>query len=236
MIKENKTSKYLLYAIGEIALVMIGILLALQVNNWNEARKSRALELNILKDLHRTLNTNFDLVNRGISGNESAIRSCELILGHLNENRPYNDSLNYHFENSHIWWKTTLTNSAYQRAKEHGMNFIKDDGLRNNLNSLYNLLLGFGEKLNEREELYYYHTASPILTQIFESTEIPLDNTHIKGNFAPLDYEKLKSNEAYKTLLRTSIGNKKKMNTWIKNILRVMKEVDEGLMQVIDTY
>ncbi len=36
---ENKTSKYFKYAIGEIALVMIGILLALQVNNWNESRK-----------------------------------------------------------------------------------------------------------------------------------------------------------------------------------------------------
>tara|TARA_R110002073_G_scaffold335881_2_gene529328 strand:- start:71 stop:814 length:744 start_codon:yes stop_codon:yes gene_type:complete len=39
MIKENRASKYMLYAIGEIALVMIGILLALQVNNWNENRK-----------------------------------------------------------------------------------------------------------------------------------------------------------------------------------------------------
>jgi hypothetical protein len=44
LLTDNKFSKYLLYAIGEILLVMIGILLALQVNNWNEERKSRALE------------------------------------------------------------------------------------------------------------------------------------------------------------------------------------------------
>lgn len=41
MIKENRTSKYLVYAIGEIVLVVIGILIALQVNNWNEERKTR---------------------------------------------------------------------------------------------------------------------------------------------------------------------------------------------------
>jgi len=35
----GRASKYLLYAIGEIALVVIGILIALQVNNWNEERK-----------------------------------------------------------------------------------------------------------------------------------------------------------------------------------------------------
>ncbi|MCB0770394.1 MAG: hypothetical protein KDC00_08315 [Flavobacteriales bacterium] len=40
MIKENRVSKYLLYAIGEIVLVVIGILIALQINNWNENRKN----------------------------------------------------------------------------------------------------------------------------------------------------------------------------------------------------
>ncbi len=40
LLTENKFSKYLLYAIGEIALVMIGILLALQVNDWNENKKN----------------------------------------------------------------------------------------------------------------------------------------------------------------------------------------------------
>jgi Family of unknown function (DUF6090) len=39
MIKENKVSKYMLYAIGEIVLVVIGILIALSINNWNEDRK-----------------------------------------------------------------------------------------------------------------------------------------------------------------------------------------------------
>ena len=41
LMEQNKISSYLFYAIGEIALVMIGILLALQVNNWNEQRKNR---------------------------------------------------------------------------------------------------------------------------------------------------------------------------------------------------
>ena len=41
MLTENKIGRYLIYAIGEIILVMIGILLALQVNNWNESKKDR---------------------------------------------------------------------------------------------------------------------------------------------------------------------------------------------------
>ena len=47
----GRTSKYLLYAIGEILLVMIGILLAWQVNNWNEWRKDRVKENEVLLDI-----------------------------------------------------------------------------------------------------------------------------------------------------------------------------------------
>ena len=53
MIKENRTSKYLLYAIGEIILVMIGILLALQVNNWNQERTENKVAKNYLERIHR---------------------------------------------------------------------------------------------------------------------------------------------------------------------------------------
>jgi hypothetical protein len=52
---ENKTSKYLKYAIGEIVLVVIGILIALQVNNLNEARKTKLQEKINLKNLVQDL-------------------------------------------------------------------------------------------------------------------------------------------------------------------------------------
>ena len=57
MLTENKFSKYLLYAIGEIALVMIGILLALQVNNWNESR----IEEKAMNDYFQKIASNVQL-------------------------------------------------------------------------------------------------------------------------------------------------------------------------------
>ena len=42
LLAQNRVSKYLLYAIGEIVLVVIGILIALQINNWNEFKKDRS--------------------------------------------------------------------------------------------------------------------------------------------------------------------------------------------------
>jgi len=61
MLKENRFSRYFLYAIGEIVLVMVGILLALQVNNWNAERANRAKEVKYLNGLKADLQ--IDLIN-----------------------------------------------------------------------------------------------------------------------------------------------------------------------------
>jgi hypothetical protein len=52
MLNESKFSKYLLYAIGEIVLVVIGILIALQINNWNEARKENTKLKKAIKSVY----------------------------------------------------------------------------------------------------------------------------------------------------------------------------------------
>ena len=55
LLSEGKTGKYLKYAIGEIILVVVGILIALSINNWNEERKQNELETVYLKRLHNEL-------------------------------------------------------------------------------------------------------------------------------------------------------------------------------------
>ena len=63
MLTENKFSKYLIYAIGEIILVVIGILIALSINNWNEQRKNRINE----KELYNRILLNLQLDEKRIN-------------------------------------------------------------------------------------------------------------------------------------------------------------------------
>ena len=58
LLTQNKFTKYLLYAIGEIILVVIGILIALQVNNYNEAKKQELKTKEILTKIHEELALN----------------------------------------------------------------------------------------------------------------------------------------------------------------------------------
>jgi len=55
LLNEGKTSKYFKYAIGEILLVVIGILIALNINTWNEERKEKAIVVNVLQNIRYDL-------------------------------------------------------------------------------------------------------------------------------------------------------------------------------------
>ena len=63
LLMQNKTGQYLKYAIGEIILVVVGILIALYINNWNEGRKDRIKEDAILKELHKDFQKNLAQFN-----------------------------------------------------------------------------------------------------------------------------------------------------------------------------
>ncbi len=60
MLTENKFSKYLLYAVGEIILVVIGILIALQINDWNGAKKLEQTNLLLMEKMQGELQINMD--------------------------------------------------------------------------------------------------------------------------------------------------------------------------------
>ena len=83
--EQNKTGKYLKYAVGEIILVMIGILLALQVNNWNEIRKDSIKEQQILKQLTEEYNSNFLQLEQKIAHRKKIIEASTKVLQYIDK-------------------------------------------------------------------------------------------------------------------------------------------------------
>ena len=232
LLSEGKTGKYLKYAIGEILLVVIGILIALQINNWNEGRKRINTEYKLLQNMKKAIEHDIEKTKFFTEGNERVIQSCQFILNAFDNNQPYHDSLALHFEQANQWWKVLVSKHAYENAKLHGLDFIKVDSTRNRLSSVYEGLWQFAEDMDERQEMYYYQTVTPILTDLFESID---HNWYIaeRGN-VPYDYEELKSNRAYRNILKTNIGNRKNYNAWVEFALSEMIKLNENLAYEIE--
>lgn len=82
LLSENRVTRYLIYSLGEIVLVMVGILLALQVNNWNEELKIRIADQRILQNLQTELVLNIKNLETDISYHKLA-HACSFELLNL---------------------------------------------------------------------------------------------------------------------------------------------------------
>ncbi|MCA0154405.1 DUF6090 family protein [Winogradskyella vincentii] len=97
LLEQNKMGKYFKYAIGEILLVVIGILIALQINNWNENRKERLQEQELLVQLQSEFTSNLEQLDQKIQMRERMISSSLKLLQYID--RPQtrnNDSILKH--------------------------------------------------------------------------------------------------------------------------------------------
>jgi uncharacterized membrane protein YvbJ len=99
LLSEGRTGKYIKYAVGEIILVVIGILIAVQINNWNTEVQTKKIEEKYLTEIRNRLQSDLPDVNFNIDFNEQRLKSNEVVLSYLNKEIAYSDSLKYHFSN-----------------------------------------------------------------------------------------------------------------------------------------
>ena len=151
----KNTAKYLLYAVGEILLVMIGILLALQVNNWNEERKERVKERNILIEISNDLEANLRSLRSTINFDIRTNTSRQIIIALFEQKMPFHDSLQAHLETIESdYFETSLSVSGYETLKNEGLDIIQSPSLRKSIARLFELHLpGLTQKENSTDNL-----------------------------------------------------------------------------------
>ena len=158
LLSENKFSKYLLYALGEIFLVVIGILIALQVNNWNQSRIDTQKEIvhldNILGNLNEDLENQIKpCINK--TGNQ--IRAFELLKsGFFEDNRISNDSIRQLFFQNLGQWDLVLNTVAFENLKFSGMDIITNDNIKLEMLALYGKDYKYVKHLQESYDKRHY--------------------------------------------------------------------------------
>lgn len=147
---EGRTFKYVKYAIGEIALVVIGILLALQINNWNLERIDRLHEAKILHQLQADLRQNEIEVTGLLELNRDRLRCCDSIHVYWQERRAVNDSLRYYFEKINSDGLFNNAKTTYEYIKNQGTSFLTNDSLRDQIVNMFEKEF---ENISTRERL-----------------------------------------------------------------------------------
>lgn len=196
MADDNKPAKYLRYAIGEIALVVIGILIALQINNWNENKKTHRNQQNNLQLIKVEMTNNLQAVYDVKKELKKTIASCRDIINLINT--PENLKIIEESELSALI--AGLVRDDVQAFLENGaMNqLIASDGLKNIENdSIRTILASWQSKIAyvrlqeqhvfiSQTRIREYLTSNGNLKTLFEevglSQNLELENSLVKGS------------------------------------------------------
>lgn len=166
MADENKPIKYARYAIGEIFLVVIGILIALQINHWNDVRKDLEYEQEILYLINQNLkNDSIALSNELFKAKEANELTNRLIQQVATGN--YSDSLNTWMGKIISFERFKSQSSAFEVLKSKGIGTISDNELQLALISYYDEILYNVYKSLDDVEQSFKVDWQPILKQDF---------------------------------------------------------------------
>lgn len=214
LIQENKMGKYFKYAIGEILLVVIGILIALQINTWNSSRIDSNKEKEYLHNLLDDTDIQKLIVDAQIVHENKMRLKCEKALKHLNSKSINVDSINIYLTD--ITRKSFVINDpTFQDLKSSGnILLIKDTRLRNKILSFYQ---------------YLDYSALVIQTSNLKSISEFRDYL-LKNNVVDMNYK-----DAFKVAGDVDWSLKSVNIPWAKDIIELQLKDKNYLLQLLNT-
>ena len=238
--KPNHTLRYLKYAIGEIFLVVVGILIALQINNWNENRKLRATEVNLLKQLNIDLKANLDEIKTIKIGLEDRIKAGKNILDFLDSDKIASDSLSLWIEDFSGRNIFNNANSTYKNLQNSNENIISNDSLRLAITLMYEKEFANIQTREQaisdnfspafKNELHKYFKVGPR----FGSSPHDID---LAVNI-PKNSDELRQNDSFKNALVDLYNFRKIRLTWISlthaRLEKLISDINSEILKLSD--
>jgi len=227
LIKSGSARRYSLYAIGEIALVVIGILIALQINNWNQNRIDRINEVRILKSVADEMNGFRWKLEKGIGTYKNVLISADRLIVAINDHNStiVADSIDQDLSILTSRWLFGKGNiiTIYDALTGSGeLRLIQSGELRNLLTTYKKdiLLLGSYEEIQIN---YVDNQLQPILNKFYngiEITNIRQDILSERFGFDPIEIDLSTTESKFETDYHGLSNSKEFSNILLQHMRR----------------
>ena len=169
LLENNKMKKYVFYALGEVMLVVVGILIAVQLGNLNQQRKDKKEEQFILQSLEEDFQTNLELLNKDIETNQSNLNDVFRLLEIIREQKasPDLNEINKLFANLSSWGTVDFNTGSIDEMKNSGkLQILQNELLRNKLSGWQAVV----DELQKEGDImvgHYTKVLIPLLAKIY---------------------------------------------------------------------
>ena len=221
LLSEGNTGKYLKYAIGEIILVVLGILIALSINNWNTKENERELEIKYLNQIKSSLENSELNLTESIDRNKEILKSGELLLEHLKDKRPLNDTIIRLFIIPQYDHSIRLSTAAFENLKSDGLSLISNDSLKIAIIDIYEQEIALIQNTFANQiENFNTSLVGPFYNKHFE-----LDTKTNKLIYFPNNYEDLLQNREMTNMLSSVNGFRKYSIILYESVLEKIRKI-----------
>ncbi|KRP09513.1 MAG: hypothetical protein ABR95_03040 [Sphingobacteriales bacterium BACL12 MAG-120813-bin55] len=250
LLSQNKFNKYLIYAIGEIILVVIGILIAVQINNWNDRRKDQQEEIILLKSLQRDLHSDMENIQLRMDRKRAMLTGFIHCLEILSDKREgTKEEFMQHYEMIMQVDEITLNTTTFNNLQNNGViKLIRNKRLADSIVAYYNTdLNGWQSSLREysRNNFAPYLLSYDFLPEVtFELSNIDAELqaylNALPGNsefsFSGKSLEDYKNNYFIINMLKFKSRNVIGILGEYKALLGDAEQLDKSIQNHISTY
>ena len=187
---KKRKRNFWLYSMGEFVLIFLGILIALQVDNWNQRRQDRKLEKILLSEMRSNLKATQDDIEYDIRMQELFLNSTRVALDFLQSDSPWHDSLGWHFTRIMAGTLFDNNNSAYESLKSIGIDLVRNDSLRQQISLVYEVRY---PKVDATQDILFTH----ILDHLYPALRANLKTVSPREMTVPLNLEELRQNNGF---------------------------------------
>jgi len=220
LLADRRFTKYLVYVVGEIVLIVVGILIALSIDNWNNDNQERETEIAILEEMKNNLKIDLNDIRLNIYLNKTSLRANNQVLASLEDTRSEIDSLNFHYAHLTLTTMLDINNSSYENLKSFGFHIIKNDSLRIKITEHYTITYVF---LSNMENIIYSIQSDKVLPLVLRN--IITDTTFISAK--PIDREALAKNHEF-------VENIKYSRQWFGFMVGLYEDAEFKILALMD--
>jgi len=227
-LNKKKIGRYLLYAVGEIILVVIGILIALGINNWNNENENRQKETLLIQSFESDIASDTLAINGALVIHNKSLTSHIVLRDHLLRKREFHDSIIKYFGSILSSATPSFNSSTYETAKTIGMDLIQNAELKSKIVRYYERGISYVKVKSNSDPKFQFET---MLGPYYRKhIKIELDSSE-KITRAFRDYEGLINDNDF--ILELNMTIRKKLR--IIEILESGLENGKYLIQEIET-
>lgn len=207
-------------AFEKIGFTMIGLWLALALNNWNDGLKKRQDEKSMLLQLETALEQDIRDIEETISGYQYRVDGSKVVLKNLHAESVVTDSLKAALQSLNGYSFLSANKGAYETLKSRGLDLISNDSLRLRIASLYEV----NYLITERSEAFFQ--------KIFSDQVVPYLYNNMRwtpGGLLPIDWAKTRNDNYFEQLVNGVYYNNENILRLYKDLRSTVKALSEDI-------